>query len=300
MKKIVFLLALLPSVLTNAQTSVYHPFPDSNALWNFHVFISGYPPVNDYYSILIQGDTLINGIVYQKLTTPFIQSFMKSGTSNIIAGYKGAIRQDTSNRKVFFIPPASVTEQLLYDFTMHAGDTVRGYIESNLNPKDIVESVDSVLVGSNYRKRWKINSGYSIYFIEGIGSTYGMVEYSPGTVVDAPDISISCFSQNGVPLYPDTVTGCDVITSVDLIGIDNDRVNIYPNPSSGSFTVETGDPLYPRELWLMDLSGKIILKRPLTGKSTAIITGLQPGSYILKISGGTNRTEIKKLILCPE
>jgi len=217
----------------------------------------------------------------------------------ISAGYKGAIRQDTLNRRVFIIPSTAITEQLLYDFTMQVGDTVKGYIETNLNHKDVVESIDTVLVGNNYRKRWKINSGYSIYFIEGIGSTYGLIEYSPGTVVDWADISTSCFRQNGITLYPDTITNCGLITSVKPIEIQNDQLRIYPNPSYGSFTIEFDKSINIKEILLTDLLGKIIIQQQTGNLTKIIITDLQSETYILTIIDKDNNLLNKKIISCP-
>ncbi|MCX6305505.1 MAG: T9SS type A sorting domain-containing protein [Bacteroidetes bacterium] len=287
MKKLLFLISALITLSSLAQQPVYFPFPESNAQWNTHMLQMGWPPLEKNYSIIISGDTLINGLLYQKLTivNP--------------AWYKGAIRQDTANRKVFIIPPAAATEELLYDFTMQVGDTVKGYIENYLNTKDIVENIDTVLVGNNYRKRWKINSGYNIYFIEGIGSTYGLVEYSPGTIVDGPDFSISCFRQNSLTIYPDTITNCGLITSVKPIEIQNDQLRIYPNPSNGSFTIEFDESLAIKEIRLTDLLGKIFFQQQTDNRTKIEITNLRNEIYILTIIDKNNLLINKKIISCP-
>ena len=252
-----------------------------------HMLQMGWPPFENNYSIIISGDTLINGLLYQKLT--IVNPLW----------YKGSIRQDTINRKVFIIPPAAATEELLYDFTMQVGDTVKGYIENYLNTKDIVENIDTVLVGNNYRKRWKINSGYSIYFIEGIGSTYGLVEYSPGTIVDGPDFSISCFRQNSITIYPDTITNCELITSVKPIEIQNNQLRIYPNPSNGSFTIEFDESLAIKEIRLTDLLGKIVFQQQTDNRTKIEITNLRNEIYILTIIDKNNLLINKKIISCP-
>ncbi len=282
MKKLLFLLTILLTMSSMAQT--YYPFPDSNAQWNIHMLQMGWPPVEENYSIIISGDTLINGLLYQKLSIV-----------NPV-WYKGAIRQDSINRKVFIIPPAALTEELLYDFTMQVGDTVQGYIET-YHARDVVESIDTVLVGNNYRKRWKINSGYNIYFIEGIGSTYGLVEPSPGTIVDAPDFSISCFRQNNITIYPDTVSSCELITSVKPVEAQNDQLKMYPNPSHGSITIEFDKSMNIKEIRLTDLPGKIILEQQTGGRTKMEITNLQNGLYILTVIDKDNYLTNKKIII---
>ena len=301
MKKLFLLINVLLALSSVAQKSIYYPFPDSNAQWNMHLSLMGYPgPAHEeFYSIIISGDTLINSLSYQKLVILFVQSSGKSTTSLITPGYKGAIRQDTFNKKVFIIPPTTVTEQLLYDFTMQVGDTVRGYIETNTNPKDVVESIDSVLVGNNYHKRWSINPNYYISFIEGVGSTYGLIEYSPGGVVDLADISTTCFQQNGITLYPDTISNCELITSIAPKDNKNEAFRIYPNPFHGSFTVEFDKSINIEEIRLTDIFGRIILKQQ-TGTLTKIEIGnLQDQIYILTIIDKDSKTTNEKIISCP-
>ena len=74
MKKLLLLFSTMLTLFANGQTSVYHPFPDSNAVWNIHFqlycFANGTGDEN--YSITISGDTLINSQTYHKLTTPYV------------------------------------------------------------------------------------------------------------------------------------------------------------------------------------------------------------------------------------
>ena len=234
---------LLTFKIGHSQTNVYHPFPDSASVWNIHYgaycFSNG--TGNADYSIVISGDTLISSQTYHKLITQYVQDF-STGTCGPtgILGYRGAIRQDKINKKVFFVPPSNSTVQLLYDFNMQVGDTVKGYIEGATlsGIPDIVQSIDSVLVGSNYHKRWKTNSIYGVSFIEGIGSTYGLIERSPGNVTDQAGYLIMCFKQNGITLYPSTATNCDILTSVNSIEKNLNQIKIFPNPTIGKFAIK--------------------------------------------------------------
>ncbi len=299
MKKLLLLFSTLLAFFANGQTSVYHPFPESNAIWNIHYqfycFFNGTSDEN--YSITISGDTLISSQTYHKLTTPYVQSFSTGTCGGISTGYKGAIRQDIINRKVYFVPPSSNTEQLLYDFTMQVGDTVRGYTEPITMQTDTVQSIDSVLVGNSYRKRWNINTCYNIHFIEGIGSTYGLTERSPGCITDLADYSITCFQQNGQTLYPNTTTNCQLITSVNSKDEISLQVNVYPNPSNGLFTVDLDQLI--KEIQLTDLLGNIILQQRTNNQTKFNIENLKSGTYILTLIDKDNRTTNRKIISCP-
>jgi len=300
MRKFLLFCATLLTIFANGQTSVYHHFPDSNAVWNFNfILYCMYGTANQDYSIMISGDTLINSQTYHKLTTPFVQSFSTGTCDEILTGYKGAIRQDTTNRKVFYIPPNNLTEQLLYDFNMQVGDTVQGYIEGYAYEPDIVQSIDSVLVGNNYRKRWNINTCYNIHFIEGIGSTYGLIQQSPGCITDHADYSITCFQQNGQSLHPDTTSNCQLITSVNTFNPTSNQVKVFPNPSNGFFTVDFDQPLNITEIQVIDMLGNIVNRQKTNNKKTINIDNLLGGTYILTVFDKDNKIINRIIISSP-
>jgi len=296
MKNLIFFVAILTALSANSQTNVYHPFPDSSAIWNIHycyACMGGWS--DEYYSVTISGDTIVGGLSYHKLITPYIQS-VASGCGGMSAGYLGAIRQDAAQRKVFYLPPSAGSEQLLYDFNLAAGDTVKGYTESQAYPRDVVQSVDSVLVGNSYRKRWNLPC-YDIHIIEGIGSTYGLFQFSPGCITDAPDFAINCFKQNGQTLYPDPTANCGLITSVNSpAGIDR-KIRISPNPSHGSFTVEFEPGMKITAFRLTDLPGRVILSQQTLGQVLFNVHNLHSGIYLLTASGKDGRITATRVVV---
>jgi hypothetical protein len=303
MKKLLLLIATLSVFSVKSQTFVYHPFPESNATWNVNMsqamcFMLGFS--SEDYSITISGDTIIKDLVYQKLTSPFVQFSFSGGCTQInFPGYRGAIRQDVANKKVYYVPPSQITEQLLYDFTMEVGDTVKGYLESFNHPLDIVTEIDSVLVGDNYRKRWNINPCYEIYLIEGIGSTFGLLQPSPGCATDMDYYSLTCFNQNGQSLYPDPSAECQLITSTNDIEPNSDDLLVFPNPSNGSFTVEFYRPIDILEVRLTNMIGNIVFQTKISNKNKINIDNLPSGAYLLSIIKNESRTTFRKIISCP-
>ena len=302
MKKLLFFSALVLTLIANGQTSHYNSFPDSNAFWNFHFLFNcmgGGGIVEEYYSVTIPGDTVINGQTYHKLTVPFVQEYSHGDCGGITAGYKGAVRQDPAAKKVFIIPPSGSTEQLLYNFSMQVGDTVKGYLESIAPAPDIVQTIDSVMVGNAYRKSWNINTCYNIRIIEGIGSTYGLIELSPGCITDLPDNSLFCFQQNGKTVFPDTTSSCKLLTSVNSVIYSNNDLKIYPNPSNGSFTVEFDPLMNITGLRLSSMFGNTVSEQ-LTGNKTRFsFTDLPGGVYILIAINKENKFTNRKIIICP-
>lgn len=245
MKKYLFIILTILAFNSKGQTSVYHPMPDSAAVWNFqdNVYCSSVFWYTNTYSITFSGDTIISNQAYHKLIKPFFTHFSNDTncTGGEMLGYLGAFRQDIIDKKVFFVPPYGSLEVLLYDFNMQVGDTVKGYIEQIAAQKDTVVSIDSILIGSDYRKRWNINQDYGISFIEGLGSTFGLIEQSPaGLIGNFWSFSLICFQQNGQSLYPNSSSNCQLITSSNSVDNLSNQINIFPNPSEGLLTIDFG------------------------------------------------------------
>ena len=137
------------------QTNVYHPFPDSKAIWRVDETDSSYPfgvgPVYCHYKIYIDGDTIAsNGQSYHKLTIEgdFEINIFGHHSSKYLFGY---LWQDTLARKIYYsydlINTCTNCDSLLYDFNMNLGDTLysNAYFRQLSEPR-IVYSVDSILI----------------------------------------------------------------------------------------------------------------------------------------------------------
>jgi hypothetical protein len=298
MRKLVILFTFFTTINSSGQTSVYHPFPDSNAVWNYFLdpicAWMGY--TYDNYSIIFDGDTTINSQTYHKLNTPFIDYYYTGQCTPVtyFIGYRGAIRQDTSLRKVFYVPPSESTEQLLYDFNMQVGDTVQGYLAywSGGGLYDTIVAIDSVLVGNSYRKRWQINYCYDVYLIEGIGSTYGLIEILPQCLPDHWYYSLTCFKQNEQSLYPDPNYNCQLINSVNEI--ENINLTIFPNPSSGSLFIKTD--LLLNEIKIFDLVGNIVFHKNQINQSHLTVDDLPNGTYFISVTDKNKNSYYSKII----
>ena len=172
MRKIIFLIIVIVTLETRAQSGVYHPFPDSSATWNWHFLnynCTPWPPIDEEYSYTINGDTIIGSVQYHKLVTPFVQiNNIGCGSSNNL-GYVGCIRQSIIEKKVYCILPNDTVEHLIFDFNLQFGDSIPTIPSSLCYSKIFISQVDSVLIGSIYRKRW---TGGGLEIIEGIGSNW--------------------------------------------------------------------------------------------------------------------------------
>ncbi len=301
MKKLLLLLALSPLFKAPAQTSVYHQFPDSNATWNFRImqpcWFGGWIDIE--YSLTLMGDTLINSQVYHKLHTPFIQH---NTITNCVyqppTGYRGGMREDTTAHKLYYVAPSQNTEQLYFDYNWQVGDSVTGVLRAFVTDPDTVIAIDSVLVGSSYRKRWFINQWYSVYVIEGIGSTFGLVEPSPGNFTDFPQYNLTCFSQDNQALYPANVPNCNLITVTPQISNTNPEVLVFPNPNAGAFTVDLRKAGTITRAAIFDLHGKRITEQAVNGKNVLQFDNTENGIYLLVLEDAAGDRHTYKISSC--
>lgn len=295
------------------QTNVYHPFPDSSVMWRmyFHSSVLCQPKGKDLFSIIYAGDTLIGNQSYHKLTISGVQIISASQTNalqcwNSTTGYKGAIRQDINNKKVFIVPPSSSSEQLLYDFNMTVGDTLKGYLAPTnpLSKPDIVQTIDSILIGSTYRKRWRLNSLYAIDFIEGVGSTYGLVEPSPGNITDQRANWLACFKQDGLIQYINTIytNSCSTIITSLSQNESSGRVKLFPDPFFTQATLQSEEHLQNATLIVYNSVGQEVSRMDhLTGQTFVLKRYNLPGGlYFFMITENGKAVSADKFIIAEE
>jgi hypothetical protein len=300
MKKLLSILLISFSLSANAQTSVYHQFPDSNAVWNveldYYVFCTPftYPSIT-HYSYVIGGDTMIGSETYHQLFVPAYQTSYSGApcyNDTVTAGnYAGAFREDTAAKKVYYVYPFDNTEQLLYDFTLNVGDTVHGYLArdcSQMSTDQSITDIDSVLIGADYRKRWSL--GNIFYIIEGIGSTKGLLE-PICELIDGPTYILDCFQQNDTVLYPTSSSNCDLVSYTGSLIQHDFSFSLFPNPAHEYFTVTNGGLLE-----IYSLYGTKVYAENIRSHMKVIHCNLNPGIYFVRLQNGNNNF-VQKLII---
>ncbi len=265
------------------QTNVYHPMPDSNAVWtesDWHTnsFCSnGDPELKTWnFSQTIAGDTLLSGKIYHKIMargnynpSSCVGKGFWSISGPSLAGY---YRQDLALRKVYTVSGGQ--ELVLYDFNAVVGSII---VDVSNSCSVTVISVDSVLIGNNYRKRFNLSSDKSI--VEGIGNTRGLF----ATI--CPDFENGggfCFIQNGKTIYPDTNSSCQIITKIKEEKNKSLTFSITPNPSSGIFNIIGVQNEFVFDVY--DINGKLVFKKTLSENKKEIdLSKNNKGIYYYKI-----------------
>jgi hypothetical protein len=277
----------------------YQPLPTSNAMWRENSYGFQCSCCSDY-QYTITGDTVINMLTYHKLQKTgvnFLEDVTGNCTSNAYNAnqYKGCFRNDSTNKLVYFIDAFTSNETVLYDFNLSIGDTVPpSPLNFNGNFVNIVTDIDTVFLGGVYRKRFKLDSCWfeQLYYIEGIGSTYGLL--SPTMCPFEAFYNLQCFTNNSLPVYPNSTTSCSSFTA-NIESVEKHQFSISPNPTSGALFINTTLDSY--DIIVFNSIGQIIQKKNVHSNSTFLdISNLTAGVYLIQFSDN-NKVLYKETII---
>lgn len=289
---IISLFCFLNSYKGIAQTNVYHPFPDTNAVWRMDWYTGTTGMCKDvfYFHSAFQytmgGDTLINSFTYKKI--------YRSGytvCSPFYNTYYGGLRQDTANKKVYFLR-SGFSDTLIYNFNAQVGDTVRladctGLYGSDVGYNFVVTSIDSVIVGSKYHKRFNDSNAPNSSMIEGVGSNCGLLEGNMPYSLEQT-LYLICFSHNS-DIYPSSSTSCPLLVAdIQDYNTNEGYIKVFPNPFSDFLTIESAE--IPGVVSIRNILGELIFQIKISDLKQVIdLRVLPPGIYCISLLSKTFR-----------
>ncbi len=290
-----------------AQTNVYHPFPDSNAIWiGTEVTSDGTGClIYNIYNLYISGDTTIEEITYHKLYEDgykYSPNCPPPGPFYYYNQYYGAFRQDTFNKKIYL--NFGEGDLLAYDFNLNVGDTLPPTYLSMQYPNYIVQSIDSLYVGNDYRKRYCIFSDYFqdyMWLIEGIGSYYGAFELlAPNW--DEYQHQLGCIYQDDEVIWSLAPSpsgfGCELITSTKE-QISENEISISPNPFKSFTNIKIPENYTNVSLSMYNSFGQKIIEIKNSYEQTIRIErgNLESGLYFIQIAQDNDHILTKKIMI---
>ena len=160
MKKLLFLFtALLCLNATKIKAQSYHKFLNQSSWYQSVNPGFGFPISYFYYNQT--NDTVINSTIYSKIIA-------LGNTPNLFF-----VREDTIAKKVFILADTvNAPEVILYDYSLHLGDTLYAKHGWGAGHKLIVKTIDSVTTLVGYRKRFYLSDtsgNFNYQTIESIG-----------------------------------------------------------------------------------------------------------------------------------
>ena len=280
------LLLCIPLMKVSAQQLV-----QENATWN--IGVTGWFQPNWTYSIKMEGDTSLNGLVYKKI----FHSYDSLNVNWVETDF--LIRED-SLQKVYLRSYLN-DEGVLYDFSLVVGDTFH-YGACDI----IVSEVDTIMLDNGEtRKRMKVMSQSIVidslydtdYWIEGMGSAGGLLNHF-GLHCSTDHLEfLQCYYYDSELIYQPVSQTCFYVTAVDKI-IASKEVAVFPNPTTGLFTIEL-----KRTDWLIDgieiytAIGNSLGALEMTGSNKEVnISTLPNGMYHLLIRLSNGHLVSKRII----
>lgn len=218
------LLLLLLVYSSFAQTNIYHPFPEDRAAWLSHRYWAGTKFIDQFE---IHGDTTLEGVQYKKIYNTYGSSIE----------YIGGFRQNIAQKKVYIRYKFS-PETLMHDFDLQVGDTLKDYY--SMKDTVTVTSIDSILIGTNYHKVFRLKNKNPLYLmgflIEGVGNSGGFgAKYD---YISTNEYRLLCFSVNNVKLYSTANTsGCNLVLGIGDILDNMISIGVFPNPTADAVTL---------------------------------------------------------------
>lgn len=264
------------AVHCHCAAQAYHPFPTTDAVWSVGSGSSDCWMLGlgeGFCRMATTGDTLIAGVVYAKLDVVF-----SNGACGIYQR-SGAVRNDTTERRVYFLPSGSSEEEVLYDFGLQPGSFAYLFGHGPL----LLDSIDVIDLGNEQRRRFNFTdaSGFQTYqVIEGVGATIGVTS-GQDTVDD--DTYLICMDRGGERIYEFIPMACSIYTGSSKESQKGSRFSLFPNPVTDRLVLQTEEPLYRAPFVLRNSLGQVLEVHSFDAVTHALdVSRLAPGLYSME------------------
>lgn len=278
-----FLFILISVNIVKAQQA--KNFVDPTNLWYEFGQYGGYgvyPKQNVHIYYYFSGDTLINGKNYKKLCADRRDTIYQNPIylQNSTKVFKGAFRQDFL--KVYFVKPNSTNELIYCDFDLHIGSPLNYYYISNAT----VTAIDSIPFGSNYRRRYKLSSGF--HFYDGAAFSLGLF-HNTQLGIEGGEY-LTCFRQNGITQNVYDLNGIPPSCNLtNYTGFSEDEILneilLYPNPTNDYIYIRDFITTGKQKILITDIPGNKVLQQEIYSNKI-IVSDLSKGVYFFKLYDG--------------
>ena len=161
-------------------------------------------------------------------------------------------------------------------------DSITKAISINANPKSDFSYTKSGK-SFNFTSSQSGNSKYRWLFGDGDSAITGTASH---TYTDAINEHTVCLkATNAAGCISET---CKILSTVGVSLINPSGFKIYPNPNTGSFTIEMDNPTREALIEVYDVMGKMVKTIERVEKITRVDLEAKPGIYLVKVRNGAN------------
>ncbi len=256
-------------------------FTDTLNRWTYIHASDPAPPYAPFFNQFwkYKGDTVVNAVVYRKLSCT---GWAPPGLS--------LIREDIPNGKVYgkYVVYNDTNERLLFDYNLGLGDTM---VTKVLNHRffAVITSVDSVLMNNIWHKVQhfgnvsdSLQHYYGFNVTEGIGCDYDML-YSAYPHIDEPTSVLCSFTRNSFYYYG-TLAGCSL-----TVGDEREpaqKIFVCPNPLVSYSAIRFKIPVTSGRILVYNSVGVLVYEAAINNTNHIPIGAFisTPGQYFYRIT----------------
>jgi hypothetical protein len=276
----------------------YHRLIQPNKSWDI-LHCSNPPGICNYtsgYRYYFMGDTVISGITYNTVYTHDIRNIYPGpycppygiDTSSTSPVWWISMREDTLTRKVYMYDHTRQMEDLMYDFTLQPGDTLKSFYSGF---PVVLDVHDTILLSGDTVKFFGLDLAMPMNYIEGIGGSQGIC----GPLFPFEGCADQkCVTENGTHLWGNECF--PFLTSISQHIEYDKKIEIFPNPTMEFIELKRNSDTEIL-ISIFDMTGRPIMTSTSFEKSVLIdISTLPAGSYIYTLLESDQQITCGKLI----
>ncbi|WMX12368.1 MULTISPECIES: T9SS type A sorting domain-containing protein [unclassified Aureispira] len=233
-------------------------------------------------------DTVINSKHYYHLYN----------ANNISSGLYGYLREDTINKKIYFMAPSSTTETLFIDYSLNVGDSIY-YTGFDTPAYTKVVHIDTMFIAQKNRRVLHFegygSGNHYLKFVEGVGDYYRGLNMNSSSSVVAGYKYVSQVNSN-TNITCDSIQSLTNVTNIEPISSTSEiKIKHYPIPVTQNLTIEVENPkksLYQIEVY--NLIGELLLEKKISPNDTLNLETLDAGLYILVLENSQTFKIVKQ------
>ena len=219
--------------------------------------------------------------------------------SLVSGNYAGLVRE--AGDRVYYVPPNSNSEGLLYDFALEAGEStwIRNIFSFDDSVQVTILEVDTVEYMGVERRRLAIEGINYDFWIKGIGSTMGPVHSQYEYFVVCPSWELLCFHHQNELLYIMPNMDECWLNTVGIDELSEQEIVLSPNPVLSGQAIRIQSPVKFVSIQIINNTGAVVYEHHNQASyEMNLATGsLNPGIYLLEIQTAKGRKLIRKILV---